>query len=66
MGVRIYNQVKKTTDKMNEARKVVDKFIGQTNRIPSYNVVARKLNIDHSTAYYRLRGYRDKMKTKSV
>lgn len=61
---RDYNQIKRLTSKMEEAREKVDDFIKERKHPPSYNIIARKLKIDHSTAYYRLRGYRDKMKRK--
>jgi len=59
-----YNKIKYLTPKMEEARKLVDSISSNTGKPPSYNVIARKLNIDHSAAYYRLRGYRDKMNSK--
>jgi hypothetical protein len=59
-----YNRITKVTDKMKEARDYVDSFIKQRKEPPSYNVVARKLKIDHSGAYYRLRGYRHKMRSR--
>lgn len=51
----------RVTDKMKEARKVVDDYIREKGIIPSYRTVAEILNIKSTAAYARLRGYRHKM-----
>lgn len=53
---------RRVTEKMREARNVVDTFIVKNTYPPSYREVAKLLDlVSVNTAYHRLRGYRHKM-----